>query len=233
MRISLWSRLLDLVAPRLCCVCGRRLAMTEESLCTVCNLHLPRLGHTDTSFRDNIVARIFWGQVPVEKAYALFYYYPHSDTSKILYELKYHNCPEIGVDMGRLMADELLHQGFFNDIDLVIPLPLSKKRQKGRGYNQSEMIAKGISEVTKIPYNVKAVRRTEFKESQTRLNKWERLENVQGAFLLVNEEPLRGKYILLIDDVITTGATMIACAQAIQHVEGIKISFLSLALTKG
>lgn len=233
MRISLWSRLLDLVAPRLCCVCGRRLAMTEETLCTVCNLHLPRLGLSEASFRDNIVARVFWGQVPVEKAYALFYYYPHSGTSKILYELKYHNSPEIGTDMGRLMAGELLPLEFFDDIDVIIPLPLSKKRQRGRGYNQSDMLAKGISEITNIPYNAKVVRRIEFKESQTRLNKWERLKNVQGAFQLVNEEPLRGKHILLIDDVITTGATMIACAQAMKHIEDIKISFLSLALTKG
>lgn len=232
MKISLWSRLLDLIAPRLCCVCGRRLAMTENSICSVCNLNLPRLRMLESSFTNNVMARMFWGLAPVERAYALFCYASHSDSSNILYSLKYHDHPEIGIDMGRIMASEIHPEGFFDGIDLLVPMPLSKNREGQRGYNQSEMLALGISEITGIPYETKAIERKAFKESQTRLNKWERKENVAGKFCLADGTLLRGKHILLIDDVVTTGATMLACADAIKHLDGIRISFLALAISK-
>lgn len=230
MKISLWSRFLDLIAPRLCCVCGNRLAITENTVCSVCVMHLPRTAIRD--FQNNPMAQMFWGLAPVERAAALFYYHVNSNTSNILYELKYRNRPEIGLDMGRLMASELMIAGFFDGMDVIVPLPLSRQRKRTRGYNQSEMLAKGIGEITGIPCETKAVGRKYFKKSQTRVNRYERRGNVEDAFMLLNAECLRGKHVLLVDDVVTTGSTMIACAETMKNIEGIRISYLALALTK-
>lgn len=175
---------------------------------------------------------MFWGLIPVERAAALFYYAAHSETSNILLALKYYGKHDVGIDMGKLMADELMPSGFFEGIDLLVPLPLERKRQRARGYNQSEMLAKGISITTGIPYSNKAVKRTTFNKSQTKLNKWERMENVSNCFLLSKPELLKGKHILLIDDVLTTGSTLLSCAEVLTQAEDIKISILTLAYAK-
>ena len=229
--ISFWSRLLDLISPRLCVVCGSRLAVTEETLCSKCYLHLPRtdFGH---NLYENVMAKLFWGQIAIEKATALFYYEPHAETANILYELKYKNHPEIGVVMGRMMAKELMNSGLFEDIDALVPVPLARKRERQRGYNQSLELAKGISEVTRLPIADKVVRRTKFEGSQTQRGRWERNENVEDVFELIDGNGISGKHLLLIDDVVTTGATIIACAQEMQKASNVKISVLALGFAK-
>ena len=229
--ISFWSRLLDLISPRLCVVCGNRLAVTEEVVCSKCYLHLPRtdFGH---DLYENVMAKLFWGQIKLEKATALFYYEPHAETVQILYEMKYKNHPEIGVVMGRMMAKELMKSGLFEDIDALVPVPLAKKREHERGYNQSLELAKGVSEVTHLPIANQVVRRTKFVGSQTHRGRWERNENVEGVFELVDGDSLSGKHVLLIDDVVTTGATIIACAQEMQKASNVRISVLALGFAK-
>ena len=229
--ISFWSRLLDLISPRLCVVCGNRLAVTEEVVCSKCYLHLPRtdFGH---DLYENVMAKLFWGQIKLEKATALFYYEPHAETVQILYEMKYKNHPEIGVVMGRMMAKELMKSGLFEDIDALVPVPLAKKREHERGYNQSMELAKGVSEVTQLPIANQVVRRTKFVDSQTHRGRWERNENVEGVFELVDGDSLSGKHVLLIDDVVTTGATIIACAQEMQKASNVRISVLALGFAK-
>ena len=231
MKISFWSRLLDLISPRLCVVCGDRLAVTEETLCSKCYLHLPRtdFGH---NLYENVMAKLFWGQIAIEKAAALFYYEPHAETANLLYELKYKNHPEIGVVMGRMMAKELIRSGLFDDIDALVPVPLAKKRERERGYNQSLMLAKGVSEVTGLPIYNKVVRRTKFVGSQTQRGRWERNENVADVFEGAEDDSIRGKHLLLIDDVVTTGATIVACAKEIQKASNVKISVLALSFAK-
>ena len=145
--ISFWHRLLDLISPRLCVVCGHRLTVTEEIICARCNLHLPRTGFQKNPY-ENEMAKLFWGQIPIERATALFYYEAHAETANILYQLKYKNYPEVGVEMGRIMATELERSGFFDGIDGIVPIPLARKRQRQRGYNQSLEIARGIQEIT-------------------------------------------------------------------------------------
>ena len=167
-RISFLYRLLDLLAPRYCVVCDRRLSPSEQVLCAPCNMHLPRTGFQFNA-HDNIMARLFWGIIPVERVAALFYYEASSRTSNIVYDLKYHDHPEIGVEMGRLTAREFMEAGFFEDIDVVVPIPLAKKRQRHRGYNQSAELAKGISQVTGLPIYDRVVRRTKFEKSQTQM----------------------------------------------------------------
>ena len=229
--ISFWGRLLDLISPRVCVVCGGRLTVTEETLCSKCYLHLPRTDFGSDLY-ENVMAKLFWGQIQIEKATALFYYEPHAETANILYELKYKNHPEIGEVMGRMMARELQKNGLFDDIDAIVPVPLARKREHERGYNQSLMLAKGVSEVTGLPIYNKVVRRTKFVGSQTHRGRWERNENVADVFELMDGESIRGKHLLLIDDVVTTGATIIACAQEMQKASDVKISVLALGFAK-
>ena len=229
--ISFWHRLLDLISPRSCVICGRRLSVSEDVICNKCNLHLPRTDYAQNAF-DNEMAKLFWGQIPIERAAALFHYESHSETANIIYQLKYKNHPEIGETMGRMTARELQRADFFDGIDGIIPIPLTRKRYRQRGYNQSYEIAKGVSEVTGLPIYNDAVQRTNFKGSQTHRWRWDRIENVESAFKLTNAERIAGKHILLMDDVVTTGATMISCAKELSKAGNVKFSTLSLGHTK-
>ena len=231
MIISFWRRLLDLIAPRLCVVCGHRLTVTEEIICSKCNFHLPRTGFHLNAY-ENEMARLFWAQIPIERATAFFYYEPHAETANLIYELKYKNHPEIGTTIGRMLAKEIQPSGFFDGIDEIIPIPLAKKRLRQRGYNQSEEIAQGISEITGLPMNKKAVRRTVFEGSQTNKGRWERHENVEHVFELVDAESITNKHLLLVDDVVTTGATCIACAKPLCLAGNVRFSILSLGFAK-
>jgi len=226
-----WTRFLDFVSPRLCVVCGRRLAPTERSLCSVCVMHLPR---TLYQFEpdSNPMAKLFWYLTPVERAAALMFYEPHAEMARMVYQLKYANRPDIGEDLGRLMANEMHYARFFEGIDALVPVPLSRKRMRQRGYNQSEMLARGISDITRLPVITRAVGRKHFRQSQTHLSRYERQENVADMFFLVDGSLLQHKHVLLIDDICTTGSTLMACINAIKPVEGIRISVLTLGFTK-
>lgn len=225
------TRILDFISPRLCVVCGQRLAPTERSLCSVCLFHLPRTDFHQKPL-DNPMAQLFWGLAPIEKAAALFYYHPHSETAQLVYRLKYNNRPDIAEDMGRVMANELQATDFFSDIDVLLPVPLASKRLRQRGYNQSEQLAKGISDITHLPIVTKALRRKHFQQSQTTLNRWQRQENVEDTFWLKDGSQLLDKHVLLIDDICTTGATLISCANTLKDIKGIRISVLTLGFTK-
>ncbi len=229
--ISFWRRLLDLIAPRLCVVCGHRLTVTEEVICAKCNFHLPRTGFHHHAY-DNEMAKLFWAQIPIEKATAFFYYEAHAETANIIYELKYKNHPEIGNIVGRMLAKEIQPSGFFDGIDGIVPVPLAKKRLRQRGYNQSMEIAQGVSEMTGLPIYKKVVRRNSFKGSQTNKGRWDRQENVEHVFELTDAIAVSNKHLLLIDDVITTGATCIACAKALCQSGNIRISILALGFAK-
>ena len=231
MVISFWHRLLDLISPRLCVVCGQRLTISEETICTKCNLHLPRTDFHQDPY-ENEMAKLFWHQIPIERATALFYYEAHSETANILYELKYKNHPEIGEVMGRLMAKELQPSGFFDGIDGMVPVPLAKKRQRQRGYNHSMEIARGISEITSLPIYNKVARRSVFEGSQTNKGRWERNENVEGVFELKDATAIQGKHLLIVDDVVTTGATVLACAKELCMAGNVKFSILALGFAK-
>ena len=230
-KMNWFSRFLDFISPRLCVVCGRRLSPTERSLCSVCQLHLPRTAY-QFSPQDNPMAQLFWHLAPIERAAAFIYYQPHSEMARMVYQLKYRNSPDVGEDLGRQMATDFLLAHYFDDIDLLVPVPLTRKRQHQRGYNQSEMLARGISDVTHLPMVANALKRQAFRESQTHLSRHERQENVDGIFVVTDSEILKGRHLLLIDDICTTGATLMACAQALASIEGIRISVLTLGFTK-
>lgn len=226
-----WTRILDFISPRLCVICGERLSPTERSICSVCVLHLPRTTY-QFSPDDNPMAQLFWHLTPVERAAALLYYEPHSELARLIYDLKYHDRPDIGEDMGRLMANEMQLAHYFDGIDVLLPVPLSRKRLRQRGYNQSEMLAIGVSDITHLPIVTNALRRKHFVKSQTRLSRHERQENVEDMFELRDGSRLQGKHVLLIDDICTTGATLIACIDALKNIPGIRLSVLTLGFTK-
>lgn len=228
-RISFLSRLLDIIGPRRCAICGSRLAVSEQGICGVCNLHLPR-----TDFRlspeDNIMARLLWGRIPIKRCAALYYHEGHSEAGRVVYDIKYHDAPELARMMGRMMAEE--YASFFDGIDLLLPVPLTKQRQRKRGYNQSVEIAKGIADVTRLPIETQALRRVTFQDSQTQKGKWERNENVEGAFELTDGSRVEGRHVLIVDDVMTTGATVTACAQQLLRAKDVTISVLTLCFAK-
>lgn len=226
-----WTRILDFISPRLCVVCGERLSPTERSLCSVCMLHLPRTTY-QFSPDDNPMAQLFWHLTPIKRAAALLYYEPHSELARLIYDLKYHDRPDIGEDMGRLMANEMQLAHYFDGIDVLLPVPLSRKRLRQRGYNQSEMLAIGVSDITHLLIVTNALRRKHFVKSQTRLSRHERQENVEDMFELRDGSRLQGKHVLLIDDICTTGATLIACIDALKNIPGIRLSVLTLGFTK-
>ena len=221
------ASLADFLFPRYCACCRDRLSLHEQVICTSCLLNLPRVRHS--SFTDNDVTRTFWGLAPVEKGTARFYYAKSSGYSRLLADLKYHNRPETGDVLGRIMAEELLPRGFFNGIDLIVPVPLAREKENQRGYNQSACIASGISQATGIGVDTASVRRIVANPSQTHLTEAERRENVQGIFAVADPERLKNRHILLVDDVMTTGATLRSCAETIAAACSVRVSILCLA----
>ena len=204
----------DLLSPRYCAVCGCRLNTTEQKLCSACLLRLPYIPKRD--FYDNPVARLFWARIPIERAHS-FIVYSHEDAShQLLMQLKYNHRPDLGPWLGRLMARDLMTKGFFETMDCIVAVPLHWRRQLSRGYNQSIELACGIAEVSGLPLLRKHVVRLRNNPQQAR-NKsaGERMENVENLFLAKSRIPYR--HILLVDDVVTTGATLTSCAQAILH----------------
>lgn len=221
---------LNLFYPKVCAVCSQPLSGQEECICFRCGMSLPRTNlHLKT---ENAAEQLFWGKVDVERVSAYFYYQRGSDFREILHRLKYKGEKEIGEVMGRQMAAELSAANFFDGVDYLLPVPLHKKKQRRRGYNQSEYIARGVSAATGIPIAEGAVTRERHTETQTRKSVMERWENVDGIFKLHTPELFAGKHILLIDDVLTTGATCVACADAVTSVENVKVSVLTLAMAQ-
>lgn len=221
---------ISLLFPRCCVVCGRSLAKGEECICAMCNINLPRTNYHLQ--KDNQVEQLFWGKIPLERATSFFFYRKGSDFRQILHQLKYGGQKEIGAIMGRYMASELTVSGFFEGIDVIIPVPLHKRKQRIRGYNQSEWIARGISTVTGIRIDTEVIVRRKHTDTQTRKSTFERWENVDGIFELHHAESLKGKHLLVVDDVLTTGATTVACASRLVEIEGVRISVLTLAVAE-
>ena len=165
----------------------------------------------------------------VVRATAYFYYYKDGEYSKLIHHLKYLGHPKVGTYLGRLASNELRPSGFFDGIDLIIPVPLSKKKKKKRGYNQCDYIAQGISEVTGIAACTDCIERSIDTETQTRKGQIDRWKNTEGIFRIKNAEVLKGKHVLILDDVATTGATLHACISTLLTIPGVRVSIFALA----
>lgn len=217
----------SLFYPEWCAACHIPLVKGESLLCTQCRMTLPETGfHNDP---ENHVARHFWGRVQLHAAAALYFYRKGSRVQTMIHHLKYHDRPEIGVAIGQYYGAQLKEAPLFADIDCIIPVPLHPKKEHKRGYNQATQFAKGLSMAMGVPYYRKWLVRNTFTSSQTRKSRIERWQNVDTVFTLNRAKYLTGKHVLLVDDVITTGATLEACAQTLGQVPGTKVSIATMA----
>lgn len=220
--------LLHLFYPQLCVSCNRALHRDEKTLCLHCILKLPRTGFHN--HKENKAANIFIGRVPIENTTSFVYFTKDSMVQDLLHTFKYESKKEIGTLLGKLLATELLSSDWIRDIDAIAAIPLYKRKERQRGFNQSEIFAKGLADELKIPVLKDAIVRTKHTESQTKKSRIERIENVSGVFSIIDKEKLSNKHILLVDDVLTTGATLESCAGELLKTEGVKVSIATIAL---
>ena len=221
------SDLLWLVYPELCGACGRALNRGEKCLCTKCRLRLPKTNfHLE---KENPVVKNFWGKVPVKAAGSYFYFTKGEKVQQLIFNFKYRGRKNIGVSIGEMYGYDLKKSQLFEKIDVIVPVPLHASKLRKRGYNQSEFFAMGLSKTMNIPVESKAVKRIINTDTQTRKHRYERFINMDKVFSIVNPDSLKGKHILLVDDVITTGSTLSACAESILAVPGTSVSIATIA----
>ena len=225
-----WGRdLLRIIFPEVCEVCGRSLVKGEKVMCLHCDVSMPRtLVHND---EFNVIHRRLAGSTPIDRAAGMFYYYRESEYARLIHVAKYNSRPIVARQLAEMYACELKPDGFFDGIDVILPVPLHKLKLIRRGYNQSEEIAQGLSAVTGILVgdNLVALRGH---STQTKKNSYSRWVNAQGVYAVERGDEFEGKHVLVVDDVITTGATLLACCEAIHRVAPTaRISVLSLAVT--
>lgn len=220
------SDLLSLLYPSVCLSCRQDLIAQEMEVCATCLSLLPR-----TKFHlqiNNPLEQKFFGLIPFEYATAIYYFNKDSVLQDIMHAIKYEGNKDIAHFIGRRMAHELESCSWLNDIDLMVPIPLHSKKEKTRGYNQSQLLAEGFTEVIPKSINNSSVKRIKNTKTQTSMTRSERMDNVKDVFEVVDNK-LNDMHILLIDDVVTTGATLASCANAILAKPNTKLSILTMA----
>jgi len=219
------SGLVGLFYPKVCPACNKRL-VDNLVICLQCEQDLPK-----TNFHlqaDNPIAKSLWGRIPVEAATASYYFTKGSKVQQIIHHLKYKGNKELGEFVGKLYGLSL-QESVFNDIDIIIPVPLHPKKLKQRGFNQSTCFAKGLAKAMNKPFTEDAVTRTHYTETQTKKSRWNRWLNVNDAFAITDQQMLNKKNILVVDDVITTGATMEALVSTLSQTLDARFYVASIA----
>ena len=226
---NITESLLQLVFPQVCSGCGSDLVNDDNKLCLSCHETLP-----GTSFHlhsNNPVEKLFWGRLPVTAATAQYYFSKGSLVQHLMHRFKYKGDRDLGLFLGKLMGHQLKATNRFNNVDILVPLPLFSEKEKRRGYNQATLLCEGISKIWSKPVVKTAVIRTSYTESQTKKNRIERWQNMEGRFLLVDQKAINGKHVLLIDDVVTTGATLEACGNEMMKADNIRLSIATLCVS--
>ena len=219
---------INLLFPEICLACETELSASEHHICYTCweSIHLTYFeGFKEPSSLD----KLFWGRVNFEATYALFYFQKGKASQKLLHALKYHNNPEIALFLGKYYGTFLKEFIVKNGIEAVVAIPLHKNKLRMRGYNQSEMLCNGMAETLGIDNLSTQIIRTKFTETQTKKSRLERSENVNKVFEITNSAIFENKHILIIDDVITTGATIESCANELTQIANCKVSIGALA----
>ena len=226
---SYFDSFVNLFFPKLCSGCGNDLFGLEELLCVKCLDQLPVTNfHLHAS---NPVEKIFWGRIPLVSASSYLYFTKDSLLQHLLHQFKYKGNRQLGFHLGTCMARAFLQSNRFGYFDALVPLPLHPKKEKKRGYNQAEVLCEGVASVMKVPVLKNAVIRPVATETQTQKNRVHRWKNIEGRFLLNDADAVSGKHILLVDDVVTTGATLEACGMELLNAPGLQLSIATLAYT--
>ena len=222
----------SLFLPRTCIVCGKPLGDAERAMCLACNFDIPLTDFAKS--KDNPLKNLFSNYITVESAMALYWFLPDTGWQRLIHNFKYHGRWQFARHMGIRMGAEMADSGNFDDIDVIVPVPLHHYRRLVRGYNQAEMLSLGIADKLGAECNFGSVRRCRYNVSQTSKNRADRWGNTAEIFKVRNGAKLRGKHILLVDDVITTGATISSCAREILRVcDGdVRISVAALAVSR-
>jgi len=224
------SDFVSLIYPRICVCCGNSLWRHEQIICTACSFRLPRTNyHLEL---ENPVSRVFHGRVNIESAAAFLLFNKGNKVQRLIHQLKYKGRKDIGIWLGLEYGQVLRYSPFFTCIDLIIPVPLHKKKLMLRGYNQSDLFAAGLSRAMNIPVENKLLVRTRATATQTRKGRYDRWKNVEEMFAIPDSLPLTDKHILLVDDVITTGATLESCIATLRAVKGVRVSVATIATAK-
>ena len=227
MKLSFIDSIIGLFYPSVCAACGTSLFKWERLVCTRCRNLLPKTGYELNE--DNPLARLFYGKVRLKAVTSCFFFSKEGKVQHLIHELKYKGNGEAGVFLGQELGKAIKEAPLFQGLDYLIPVPLHPKRERKRGYNQSMMIAKGVSDITGVPIGDRFLCRAVNTETQTHKSKEERWRNVKDIFVVKQPELLKGKYVLLLDDVLTTGATLEACALKLSQVPQITISCATAA----
>lgn len=225
---KLWlTDVIRLFFPNACYACGQALAEQEEVICTGCYFKLPRTGfHLQ---QENTISKIFWGRVQIHAATSFLFFNKGGNVQRIMHSLKYKGHKEVGIFMGKLLGETLKESPFFSTIDLIVPVPLHPKKQYRRGFNQSEVIAEGMELLLGVPVAVNNLIRHSYNSSQTKKARYSRWENVKDVFKVKDKQAFRGKHLLIVDDVLTTGATLEACIHPLLEIQNTTVSVATLA----
>lgn len=223
------SSLLHLIFPKNCHSCGNAITDKLENICLNCRNELPYT-YASAKSRESL-EKLFRGRIQLQKIAAFLKFEKGGKVQQLIHRMKYQDQKEIGHTLGEMAAAMLKEENFFENIDLLIPIPIHPFKERRRGYNQSQYIAEGVEMASGVKLDSTSVKKSIHTDSQTRKEKFKRWENVSASFEVIHEKELQGKHLLLIDDVITTGATIEACAAELQKIKGVKISILSMAFT--
>lgn len=219
---------INLFYPSLCQICEKELLKNERVICVECLHELPLTSYQPNN--ENPVKKVFYGRVKVEEADALLIFQKKGSVQKLIHQLKYKGQKEIGSFLGEWMGANLKENRNFSKIEAVIPVPLHKKKLKSRGYNQVEDFGKEIGKALKVPYIDNVLLKRSFSTTQTIKARLARWGNMEETFVLANPHLIRNKHVLLVDDLITTGSTLEACATVLKQADGVKISIATMAM---
>lgn len=231
MKPSFLNNIINLFYPRLCPACGDLLMQKEEVVCLSCSCLMPKTMYEGT--HDNPLAQSFWGQVVFHAVTAEFFFSKTGKVQHLLHQLKYRGNMDAGYFLGQRLGESIKNAELFQGIDYLIPIPLHPKKEHMRGYNQSYVIAQGVEEKTKIPIIRDCLVRNVFTSTQTKKSREERWDNVKDIFDVRDGDRLKRRHVLLIDDVLTTGATLKAAGMTLSKIPDIKISVATAACASG
>ncbi|MGY8943080.1 MAG: ComF family protein [Flavobacteriales bacterium] len=228
--MKLLKDLFYLFYPNICANCNEQLLQNEKVICTFCRHDLPLTNFQ--SYTKNKVSRIFSGRITIEKAYALLFFRKQGVTKNLIHDLKYKGNEEVGVFFGNWIGEIVAKNKEFSTVDFIVPVPIHAKKKKIRGYNQVTKFGECLSMHLKVPLNEDVLIRQSATKTQTLKSRFERFNDLESKFSAKNTSIFKEKHILIIDDVITTGATLEACAQELLKTPGIKISILTMSYTE-